>query len=126
MQLRALDQFHISSVQSETLKPGAVFAVSESFGQELMKKHPGKFEVAEKSQPAPDNKAEPAPSNKSDPGASKTKDAAPDYQALTVAKLKELATERGVELGDVTKKDDIIAALELSDEQGGGKTNTAS
>lgn len=60
-----------------------------------------------KAEAAPKNKAEPAPANKGD-----------DYQAMTVADLKDLANQRGVDLGDVTKKADIIAALELSDEQG--------
>lgn len=121
MQLRALDQFHISSVSPDTLKVGSIFAVSDSLGEELLKRHPGKFELAEKSEPAPNNKAEPTPQNKSEPGADKGKTSVTDYQALTVAKLKELATERGVDLGDATKKDDIIAALELSDEQGNGE-----
>jgi hypothetical protein len=67
MQLKALDQIHISSVSSETLKPGQIFAVSEALGIELLKKHPAKFENAgEKSEPAPNNKAEPAPMNKLD------------------------------------------------------------
>jgi hypothetical protein len=35
----------------------------------------------------------------------------------TVAELKALAAERGVDLGDSTKKADIIAALELAAEE---------
>lgn len=38
------------------------------------------------------------------------------YSAKTVAALRELASERNVDLGDATKKADIIAALELADE----------
>ncbi len=39
-----------------------------------------------------------------------------DLGSLTVAELKELAAERSVDLGDSTKKADIIAALELAAE----------
>jgi pyruvate/2-oxoglutarate dehydrogenase complex dihydrolipoamide acyltransferase (E2) component len=35
---------------------------------------------------------------------------------LTVPKLRELAAERGVDLDGLTKKGDIIAALELAEE----------
>lgn len=35
---------------------------------------------------------------------------------LTVPQLKELAAERGIDLGDATKKADIIAAIELAEE----------
>lgn len=38
------------------------------------------------------------------------------YDALTVPQLKELAAERGVDLGDAKKRDDIVATLELADE----------
>jgi hypothetical protein len=83
MKLKALDQFHISSVSADTLKPGQEFHVSDSFGQELLKKHAGKFECLDvpeaeeatvtedekqKSEPAPQNKAEDAPANKADNG----------------------------------------------------------
>lgn len=37
---------------------------------------------------------------------------------LTVKALKALAAERGVDLGDAAKKEDIIAALELAAEAG--------
>lgn len=40
---------------------------------------------------------------------------------LTVPQLKALAEERGVDLTDVTKKADIIAALELAAEVEGGE-----
>ncbi len=33
MKLKALDQFHISSVSADTLKPGQEFHVSDSFGE---------------------------------------------------------------------------------------------
>jgi hypothetical protein len=36
--------------------------------------------------------------------------------SLSVKALKALAVERGVDLGDAAKKDDIIAALELAAE----------
>lgn len=35
-----------------------------------------------------------------------------DLHALTIAKLKELAEAEGIDLGDATKKDDIIAVIE--------------
>lgn len=38
-----------------------------------------------------------------------------NYAAKTVPELKALAEERGVDLGDSTKKDDIIAKLEAAD-----------
>ena len=38
------------------------------------------------------------------------------YAAMTVPQLKALAGDRGVDLGDATKKADIIAMLELADE----------
>lgn len=43
--------------------------------------------------------------------------AAVDLSTLTIAGLKVLAAERGVDLGDAKKKDDIIAALELAQEE---------
>lgn len=39
---------------------------------------------------------------------------------MTVPALKALAEERGVDLGDATKKADIIAALELAAEAAAG------
>lgn len=77
MQLRAIEQIHISAVQADTIRPGQTFDISDSAGNDLLKKHPTKFEradadgpvhaeVAEKSEPAPQNKAEPAPTNKAD------------------------------------------------------------
>jgi hypothetical protein len=83
MQLRALDQFHISSVRPDTIRPGEVFECSDFAAGELMKRHPNKFErveaelpaaelanqpkvASEKTEPAPQNKAEPAPANKAD------------------------------------------------------------
>jgi hypothetical protein len=35
---------------------------------------------------------------------------------MTVAELKEHAEKNGIDLSDATKKADIIAAIELSDE----------
>lgn len=77
MQLRALEQIHVSAVQADTIRPGQNFEISDAAGQDLLKKHPTKFErvdadgpvhaeAAEKSEPPPQNKAEPAPTNKSD------------------------------------------------------------
>lgn len=39
------------------------------------------------------------------------------YHGLTVLKLRELAEERKVDLGDAKKRDDIIAALDLAAEE---------
>lgn len=41
---------------------------------------------------------------------------AEDLSDLTVVELRALAKERGVDLGDASKKDDIIAAIELATE----------
>lgn len=71
MKLRALDQIHISSVKTDSLRPGEEFEVTDDLGSQLVKQHPSKFDVleaakAEKAEPsAPKNKAEKkAPSNK--------------------------------------------------------------
>lgn len=40
----------------------------------------------------------------------------PALADLTVAQLKAIAVERGVDLGDASKKADIVAALELAAE----------
>lgn len=124
MQLKALDQFHISSVSADTLKPGQVFAVSDWLGGELMKKHPGKFaNVAEKSEPAPDNKSEPLPKNKSEPGGKTNDPFPPDYSAMKSTALKALANERGVDISDAKNAEDVIAALQLSDEASNQKAD---
>lgn len=95
MQLKALDQIHISSVKADSLMPGDEFSVSAALGKELLKKHPGKFvdldaderaaddqpaaeekgpdvtdkaEKAEKAEAAPQNKAENAQANKAETG----------------------------------------------------------
>lgn len=44
-------------------------------------------------------------------------EAAAGYGDMKVADLRALAAERNVDLGDATKKADIIAAIELHDEQ---------
>jgi len=46
----------------------------------------------------------------------KTEQTGTDYDALTVDKLKALATERNVDLGGATLKADIIAKLKAEDE----------
>ena len=43
-------------------------------------------------------------------------DATEDLHKKTVAELKEIAESRKIDLGDATKKDDIIAAIELAGE----------
>lgn len=40
-----------------------------------------------------------------------------DLESMTVAELKALAAEHTVELGDATKKADIIAAIQLAAEE---------
>lgn len=92
MKLRALDQVHISSVQSDSLRPGQEFEVSDDLGNKMLKSLPGLLArvdaepfggkgdhdqngetggaapPAEKAEPAPLNKAEPAaPANKANP-----------------------------------------------------------
>lgn len=62
--------------------------------------------ISGKAEPAPKNKAEPAPKNK-----------ARDYGDMTIAELKVHAEDRAVDLGEAKLKADIIAALELADEQ---------
>ncbi|QUS39551.1 hypothetical protein RPMA_12420 [Tardiphaga alba] len=80
MKLAALDQVSVSSVKADSLRPGEEFHVSDTYGEELLTKHPDKFrkvdgsqpepaaEIAPiaKSEPAPQNKAEDAPANKAD------------------------------------------------------------
>jgi hypothetical protein len=39
------------------------------------------------------------------------------YDAFTIAQLKDMAQERGIDLQGATRKGDIIAALELADEE---------
>lgn len=69
MKLKATDQIHISSVKSDSLRPGEEFEVSDSLGRELLDKHPNK--VAEIG--VPKEKAEPAPANKAEKAAPKNK-----------------------------------------------------
>jgi multidrug efflux pump subunit AcrA (membrane-fusion protein) len=63
--------------------------------------------------PATGFKAEVAPLNKMEKAPASNK---ADYSSMTVSELKELAASRQVDLGDASKKGDVIAALELSDE----------
>jgi len=44
MKLKALDQLHVSAVQSDSLRPGQVFDISDAAGAELLVRHPDKFE----------------------------------------------------------------------------------
>ena len=67
MKLYATDQISISSVQADTLRPGASFEVSDDAGAELLKKLPHAVSATPpkaKAQPAPANKAEKPPKNK--------------------------------------------------------------
>ncbi|KMS59982.1 hypothetical protein V474_07745 [Novosphingobium barchaimii LL02] len=41
---------------------------------------------------------------------------APDITKMTVAELKTFAETNGIDLGEATKKDDILAAIELANE----------
>lgn len=41
-------------------------------------------------------------------------DEAPAIDKMTVAELKEFAEANGIDLGDATKKDDILSAIELA------------
>lgn len=43
-------------------------------------------------------------------------DGKPDYSKLNVTELKALASDRQIDLGGATKKDDIIAKLQAADE----------
>ncbi|NBC37357.1 hypothetical protein GTZ99_12430 [Novosphingobium sp. FSY-8] len=43
-----------------------------------------------------------------------TADAAPELAKLTVAQLKDFAAHEGIDLGEETKKADILAAIELA------------
>lgn len=63
MKFQAKDQIHISSVKSESLRPGETFEVSEALGKELLEKHPDKVRLLKE---AASEKAEPAPANKAD------------------------------------------------------------
>ncbi|MBR0855659.1 hypothetical protein [Bradyrhizobium liaoningense] len=65
MKLRMTDQLHISSVSKDTLAPGMEIEVSDSLGNELLKKHPDKVEqIKEKAERKPRNKAEKPDANK--------------------------------------------------------------
>ncbi|WP_185999959.1 hypothetical protein ACLIMP_22280 [Novosphingobium aerophilum] len=41
---------------------------------------------------------------------------APDISKMTVPELKVFAETNGIDLGEATKKDDILAAIELANE----------
>jgi hypothetical protein len=80
MQLKILDQVHLSGVRASTLAAGEIVEVSDDLGAELMKKHPDKFETVADSSGAKDEGAAPsnkdeggAPSNKSEPAAPQNK-----------------------------------------------------
>lgn len=68
MKLYAIDQVSISSVKSDTLKPGEGFVVSEAYGAELLSKLPHavskKRPPKAKAEKSPPNKMAPSPKNK--------------------------------------------------------------
>lgn len=67
MKLRAHDQIHVSSVKTDSLRPGEEFEVSDDLGAELLKKHPTKFsevDGAKSEKPAKNKSAGAAPKNK--------------------------------------------------------------
>lgn len=72
MKLTAIDQIHISSVKSDSLRPGEEFEVSDNLGKELMEKHPDKV-AKSGADSAPAEKAEAAPQNKAEKAAPKNK-----------------------------------------------------
>jgi hypothetical protein len=68
MKLKVVDQILVSSVDSDTLRPGREIEVSDELGKDLLERHPTTFsEVGgEKAARAPANKArKAAPANKS-------------------------------------------------------------
>jgi hypothetical protein len=83
MKLKAIDQVHVSAVQSDSIRPGQEFVVSDSLGKDLLKALPGMLvktgndqpaqepmsgpaPIAARAERAPRNKAEPRPRNKKD------------------------------------------------------------
>jgi hypothetical protein len=65
MKLKLIDQILISSLSSDTLRPGQEIEVDDGFGAELLERHPAVFlEIGGKAEPAPANKAAKAPANK--------------------------------------------------------------
>lgn len=59
--------------------------------------------------PKPDNSS-PKPTNTSE-----SKEEAEDLSKLNIMQLKKLAKERGIELGDANKKDEIIAVIKSAE-----------
>lgn len=69
MRLKTLDQLHVSSVRADSLRPNEEFDVSDSTGEELLKRHPNTLRrvdsgSSEKAEQAPANKSEAPPANK--------------------------------------------------------------
>jgi hypothetical protein len=91
MKLRALDQVHISSVQSDSLRPGQEFEVSDDLGNKMLKSLPGLLAQVEPESAAAEPAAEPAaaPAEKSEPHhPNKAEPAAPANKAKPKAKPK--------------------------------------
>lgn len=81
MKLKALDQIHVSAVQSDSLRAGQEFEVGDDLGRELLTRHPNTFEeVPEAPEPAPE-KAARRPRNKAAPKAANKKGARPRNKA---------------------------------------------
>lgn len=106
---RAMDSENNSIVAQ--LFPGAAARVHETLGE--LELDPSFFK------PLARATARPLFGGKGDhDGGGNTGGAAPSQaeglEALTVVKLKELAAEKNIDLGDATKKADIIAAIEAA------------
>ncbi|MFN3584842.1 hypothetical protein [Phenylobacterium sp.] len=71
MKLMALDQIHVSAVQSDSLRPGKQFEVSDELGSQLLTKHPQVFQRLDKpkaaAKPRPMAKVARKPRNKAKP-----------------------------------------------------------
>jgi hypothetical protein len=126
MRLKALDQIHISSVQADSLRRGQIFHVSDVTGAELLMKHPALFERLDDSQDEGEKAEGAAPLNKALLGADKNKAAnlpvtgggkvKLDYAAFkNVGELKAHAAGRKIDLGEATKRSEIIAVIEAAD-----------
>ena len=67
MKLKVTGQLHVSSVSSDTLRPGQEIEVGDALGDELLAKHPACFaeiKVKEKAAGKPANKKAAEPDNK--------------------------------------------------------------
>lgn len=97
--------FPVKEQHSFTLLKGDSIEVTEAKAAQLKADFPEDFEVTKATG---EGKKEAKPKIPS-PAPKELKD-------HTVAELQEIATEEGIELGDATRKDDIVAAIELARE----------